>query len=125
MFGFGKKGKNEGKILTHNGVAIQIVNARKLENEEEEVDVLVLEDEGDNKADFELLARAEYLGKEYVLLTLFLEEELPEGEVSQVFVLQDVCDGENPGLLEVEDKEIVKRIFAAFHKASGDKYDFA
>ena len=92
-------------------------------NNEELDNIIVLNDEEGNEAEFEFLDLIEYEGEEYVVL-LPVEESEDAGEVV-ILKLEDTDEeAEEESYVGVEDEEILNKVFAIFKEKYKDEFNF-
>jgi hypothetical protein len=94
----------------------------------EEVEVVELFDTNGQSLVFELLSTIKEGGNNYLVLTLFVEDEsrIDLDVPANVFVMQQVVEENGEKMLEpVADTAIVEKIFAKFKEESKERYDFA
>ena len=101
---------------------------KEKETVQEEVEVVELFDDNGESLVFELLSTIPDEGKNYLVLTPFIEDETKiDLEVpAEVFVMQEVVKEGNEKMLEpVAETAIVEKIFGKFKDETKDKFDFA
>ena len=81
-------------------------------NNEELDNIIVLNDEEGNEAEFEFLDLIEYEGEEYVVL-LPVEESEDAGEVV-ILKLEDTESEDEESYVSVDDEEILNKVFEIF-----------
>ena len=96
-----------------------------MENEELDDNIVVLNDEEGNEAQFEFLDLVELDDEEYVVLLPVTEEgEEEEGEVV-ILKLEDTDeDSEEESYVGVEDEEILNKVFEIFKEKYKDEFNF-
>ncbi len=70
---------------------------------DQEVDIVVFEDEEGNEVEFEIMFTFEHKGEEYAVLTEATEEELPEDEAPDMYILRVVQNGDEEEFVAVEE----------------------
>ena len=81
---------------------------------DEERDIVVFEDDAGNEIKLEVLDYLAYEGKEYALLTEFVEEEDEEADAIDVFIMEVVpVDDENEEFIPVDD-DLAETLMAIF-----------
>ena len=93
------------------------------ENNNEEMDnIIILNDEEGNEAEFEFLDLIEYEGEEYVVL-LPVEESEDAGEVV-ILKLEDTESEDEESYVSVDDEEILNKVFEIFKEKFKDDFNF-
>lgn len=88
---------------------------------DEERDIVVFEDDAGNEIKLEVLDYLAYEGKEYALLTEFVEEEDEEADAIDVFIMEVVpVDEENEEFVPVDD-ELAETLMAIFDSNQFDE----
>ncbi len=89
-------------------------------DEEEEMDnIITLNDEDGNEADFEFIDLIEYEGNSYVVL-LPVEEDSSEVVILQ---LEEVSEDEE-SYISVDDEEVLTAVFEIFKEKYKDEFNF-
>ena len=91
-------------------------------NNEELDNIIVLNDEEGNEAEFEFLDLIEYEGEEYVVL-LPVEEADDAGEVV-ILRLEDTESENEESYVSVDDDEILNKVFEIFKEKFKDDFNF-
>ena len=91
-------------------------------NNEELDNIIVLNDEEGNEAEFEFLDLIEYEGEEYVVL-LPVEETDDAGEVV-ILKLEDTESEDEESYVSVDDEEILNKVFEIFKEKFKDDFNF-
>lgn len=91
-------------------------------NNEELDNIIVLNDEDGNEAEFEFLDLIEYEGEEYVVL-LPVEESDDAGEVV-ILKLEDTESEDEESYVSVDDDEILNKVFEIFKEKFKDDFNF-
>jgi len=91
-------------------------------NNEELDNIIVLNDEEGNEAEFEFLDLIEYDGEEYVVL-LPIEESEDAGEVV-ILKLEDTESEDEESYVSVDDEEILNKVFEIFKEKFKDDFNF-
>ena len=91
-------------------------------NNEELDNIIILNDEEGNEAEFEFLDLIEYEGEEYVVL-LPVEETDDAGEVV-ILKLEDTESEEEESYVSVDDEEILNKVFEIFKEKFKDDFNF-
>ena len=91
-------------------------------NNEELENIIVLNDEEGNEAEFEFLDLIEYEGEEYVVL-LPVEESDDAGEVV-ILKLEDTESEEEESYVSVDDEETLNKVFEIFKEKFKDDFNF-
>ena len=91
-------------------------------NNEELDNIIVLNDENGNEAEFEFLDLIEYEGEEYVVL-LPVEESDDAGEVV-ILKLEDTESEDEESYVSVDDEEILNKVFEIFKEKFKDDFNF-
>ena len=91
-------------------------------NNEEVENIIVLNDEEGNEAEFEFLDLIEYEGEEYVVL-LPVEESDDAGEVV-ILKLEDTESEEEESYVSVDDEETLNKVFEIFKEKFKDDFNF-
>jgi len=91
-------------------------------NNEELDNIIVLNDEEGNEAEFEFLDLIEYEGEEYVVL-LPVEESEDAGEVV-ILKLEDTESEDEESYVSVDDEEILNKVFEIFKEKFKDDFNF-
>lgn len=91
-------------------------------NNEELDNIIVLNDEEGNEAEFEFLDLIEYDGEEYVVL-LPVEESDDAGEVV-ILKLEDTDSEDEESYVSVDDEEILNKVFEIFKEKFKDDFNF-
>lgn len=83
--------------------------------------IIVLNDEDGNEAEFEFIDLIEYLGRDYIIL-LPTEDNDDAGEV---VILEVICsDGDDEEYVSVEDESILMAVFEIFKEKFKDEFNF-
>ena len=91
-------------------------------NNEELDNIIVLNDEEGNEAEFEFLDLIEYEGEEYVVL-LPVEEADDAGEVV-ILKLEDTESEDEESYVSVDDEDILNKVFEIFKEKFKDDFNF-
>ena len=91
-------------------------------NNEELDNIIVLNDEEGNEAEFEFLDLIEYEGEEYVVL-LPVEESDDAGEVV-ILKLEDTESEDEESYVSVDDEEVLNKVFEIFKEKFKDDFNF-
>jgi len=91
-------------------------------NNEELDNIIVLNDEEGNEAEFEFLDLIEYEGEEYVVL-LPVEESDDAGEVV-ILKLEDTESEDEESYVSVDDEETLNKVFEIFKEKFKDDFNF-
>ena len=91
-------------------------------NNEELDNIIVLNDEDGNEAEFEFLDLIEFEGEEYVVL-LPVEESDDAGEVV-ILKLEDTESEDEESYVSVDDEEILNKVFEIFKEKFKDDFNF-
>ena len=91
-------------------------------NNEELDNIIVLNDEEGNEAEFEFLDLIEYEGEEYVVL-LPVEESEEAGEVV-ILKLEDTESEDEESYVSIEDEEELNKVFEIFKEKFKDDFNF-
>jgi len=91
-------------------------------NNEELDNIIVLNDEEGNEAEFEFLDLIEYDGEEYVVL-LPVEESDDAGEVV-ILKLEDTESEDEESYVSVDDEEVLNKVFEIFKEKFKDDFNF-
>ena len=91
-------------------------------NNEELDNIIILNDEEGNEAEFEFLDLIEFEGEEYVVL-LPVEESEDAGEVV-ILKLEDTESEDEESYVSVDDEEVLNKVFAIFKEKFKDEFDF-
>ena len=91
-------------------------------NNEELDNIIVLNDEEGNEAEFEFLDLIEYEGEEYVVL-LPVEESEEAGEVV-ILKLEDTESEDEESYVSVDDEEVLNKVFEIFKEKFKDDFNF-
>ena len=91
-------------------------------NNEELDNIIVLNDEEGNEAEFEFLDLIEYEGEEYVVL-LPVEEADDAGEVV-ILKLEDTESEDEESYVSVDDEEVLNKVFEIFKEKFKDDFNF-
>ena len=90
-------------------------------NNEELDNIIVLNDEEGNEAEFEFLDLIEYEGEEYVVL-LPVEESDDAGEVV-ILKLEDTESEDEESYVSVDDEETLNKVFEIFKEKFKDDFN--
>ena len=89
----------------------------------EELDnIIILNDEEGNEAEFEFLDLIEFEGEEYVVL-LPVEESEDAGEVV-ILKLEDTDSEDEESYVSVDDEEVLNKVFEIFKEKFKDDFNF-
>ena len=89
----------------------------------EELDnIIILNDEEGNEAEFEFLDLIEFEGEEYVVL-LPVEESDDAGEVV-ILKLEDTESEDEESYVSVDDEEVLNKVFEIFKEKFKDDFNF-
>ena len=91
-------------------------------NNEELDNIIILNDEEGNEAEFEFLDLIEFDGEEYVVL-LPVEESEEAGEVV-ILKLEDTDSDEEESYVSVDDEEVLNKVFEIFKEKFKDDFNF-
>ena len=91
-------------------------------NNEELDNIIILNDEDGNEAEFEFLDLIEYEGEEYVVL-LPVEESDDAGEVV-ILKLEDTESEDEESYVSVDDEEVLNKVFEIFKEKFKDDFNF-
>ena len=91
-------------------------------NNEELDNIIILNDEEGNEAEFEFLDLIEYEGEEYVVL-LPVEESEDAGEVV-ILKLEDTESEDEESYVSVDDEEVLNKVFEIFKEKFKDDFNF-
>ena len=93
-------------------------------NNEELDNIIILNDEEGNEAEFEFLDLIEFEGEEYVVL-LPVEESEEAGEVV-ILKVEDIDDpdSDEESYVSIEDEEILNKVFEIFKEKFKDDFNF-
>ena len=91
-------------------------------NNEELDNIIVLNDEEGNEAEFEFLDLIEYDGEEYVVL-LPVEESEDAGEVV-ILKLEDTESEDEESYVSVDDEDVLNKVFEIFKEKFKDDFNF-
>lgn len=92
------------------------------ENNEELDNIIVLNDEEGNEAEFEFLDLIEFEGEEYVVL-LPVEESDDAGEVV-ILKLEDTESEDEESYVSVDDENVLNKVFEIFKEKFKDDFNF-
>ena len=92
-------------------------------NNEELDNIIILNDEEGNEAEFEFLDLIEYEGEEYVVL-LPVEESEDAGEVV-ILKLEDTESEDEESYVSVDDEETLNQVFDIFKEKFKGEFNFA
>ena len=91
-------------------------------NNEELDNIIILNDEEGNEAEFEFLDLIEFEGEEYVVL-LPVEESEDAGEVV-ILKLEDTESEDEESYVSVDDEEVLNKVFEIFKEKFKDDFNF-
>ena len=91
-------------------------------NNEELDNIIILNDEEGNEAEFEFLDLIEFEGEEYVVL-LPVEESEEAGEVV-ILKLEDTESEDEESYVSVDDDEVLNKVFEIFKEKFKDDFNF-
>ena len=91
-------------------------------NNEELDNIIILNDEEGNEAEFEFLDLIEFEGEEYVVL-LPVEETEDAGEVV-ILKLEDTESEDEESYVSVDDEEVLNKVFEIFKEKFKDDFNF-
>lgn len=91
-------------------------------NNEELDNIITLNDEEGNEAEFEFLDLIEYEGEEYVVL-LPVEEADDAGEVV-ILKLEDTESEDEESYVSVDDEDTLNKVFEIFKEKFKDDFNF-
>ena len=91
-------------------------------NNEELDNIIVLNDEEGNEAEFEFLDLIEFEGEEYVVL-LPVEESDDAGEVV-ILKVEDTESEDEESYVSVDDEEVLNKVFEIFKEKFKDDFNF-
>ena len=91
-------------------------------NNEELDNIIILNDEEGNEAEFEFLDLIEFEGEEYVVL-LPVEESDDAGEVV-ILKLEDTESEDDESYVSVDDEEVLNKVFEIFKVKFKDDFNF-
>ena len=92
-------------------------------NNEELDNIIILNDEEGNEAEFEFLDLIEFEGEEYVVLLPVEEDEELDGEVV-ILKVEDTDSEEEESYVSVEDEEVLQKVFDMFKDKFKDEFNF-
>ncbi len=112
-------------LLAQVDAKLEALQSAEAENDEEayedgEIDnIIVLNDEEGNEAEFEFIDYIEYEGEEYVVL-------LPCDDDDRMVVILRVeaTDGEGEAYVSVDDDETLQAVFEIFKERAKDLFNF-
>ncbi len=96
-------------------------------NNEELDNIIVLNDEEGNEAEFEFLDLVELDDEDYVVLLPVAEEDQEEDEEGEVVILkvEDTDDDEEEeSYVSVEDEDTLNKVFEIFKEKFKDEFNF-
>lgn len=91
-------------------------------NNEELDNIIVLNDEEGNEAQFEFLDLIEYEGEEYVVLLPV--EETEDAEEVVILKLEDTESEDEESYVSVDDEEVLNKVFEIFKEKFKDDFNF-
>ena len=91
-------------------------------NNEELDNIIVLNDEEGNEAEFEFLDLIEYDGEEYVVLLPV--EETDEADEVVILKLEDSESEDEESYVSVDDEDILNKVFEIFKEKFKDDFNF-
>ena len=91
-------------------------------NNEELDNIIILNDEEGNEAEFEFLDLIEFEGEEYVVL-LPVEETEDAGEVV-ILKLEDTESEDEESYVSVDDEDVLNKVFEIFKEKFKDDFNF-
>jgi len=91
-------------------------------NNEELDNIIILNDEEGNEAEFEFLDLIEFEGEEYVVL-LPVEESDDAGEVV-ILKLEDTESEDEESYVSVDDDDVLNKVFEIFKEKFKDDFNF-
>ena len=91
-------------------------------NNEELDNIIILNDEEGNEAEFEFLDLIEFDGEEYVVL-LPVEETEDAGEVV-ILKLEDTESEDEESYVSVDDDDVLNKVFEIFKEKFKDDFNF-
>ena len=91
-------------------------------NNEELDNIIILNDEEGNEAEFEFLDLIEFEGEEYVVL-LPVEETDDAGEVV-ILKLEDTESEDEESYVSVDDENVLNKVFEIFKEKFKDDFNF-
>ena len=91
-------------------------------NNEELDNIIILNDEEGNEAEFEFLDLIEFEGEEYVVL-LPVEESEDAGEVV-ILKLEDTESEDEESYVSVDDEDVLNKVFEIFKEKFKDDFNF-
>ena len=91
-------------------------------NNEELDNIIVLNDEEGNEAEFEFLDLIEYEGEEYVVLLPV--EESDDAEEVVILKLEDTESEDEESYVSVDDEEVLNKVFEIFKEKFKDDFNF-
>ena len=92
--------------------------------EGEELDnIIVLNDEEGNEAEFEFLDLIEYEGEEYVILLPANEDIEEPGEVV-ILKVEDTESEDEESYVSVDDEDVLNAVFEIFKEKFKDEFNF-
>ena len=91
-------------------------------NNEELDNIIILNDEEGNEAEFEFLDLIEFEGEEYVVL-LPVEETEDAGEVV-ILKLEDTESEDEESYVSVDDEDTLNKVFEIFKEKFKDDFNF-
>jgi uncharacterized protein YrzB (UPF0473 family) len=93
---------------------------------DQEVDIVVFEDEQGNEVEFEIQFTFEHKGEQYAVLTEAMEEDWPEDETPDMFILRIVKNGDDEEFVAVEEDmmdELIKVVEDIFEEEIEEEED--
>ena len=89
-------------------------------NENKEGNIIPFEDENGNKVNFEVIDAFKMDGSEYVALLPADDDDYD----TEVFIMRIEKEGDDDGLVYIENDEELDDAFEMFKDRMGDEYDF-
>lgn len=83
----------------------------------EDMDIVVFQDEEGNEIEYEIQFTFEHKGDDYAVLSEVMDQELPEDEAPELYILKVVTNGDQEEFVAVDDNmmdeliEVVEAIF--------------
>ena len=96
-----------------------------LQTTQEQVDVVELFDENGESFNMKLIATVKHAGKDYLVLTLFFEDEykIDSNIPAEVFIMhEEYQEGNEKQINPVEDAVVVEQVYTKFKKENGGNY---
>ena len=91
-------------------------------NNEELDNIIILNDEEGNEAEFEFLDLIEFEGEEYVVLLPV--DETNEADEVVILKLEDTESEDEESYVSVDDEEVLNKVFEIFKEKFKDDFNF-